>query len=101
MRPARGRVRLYFAICAVSLTATRAVGQTGADGGVGAPGVVSSNTGSGPYPSLSGMSINSFVGATKFYDNGYTGAGTVVANIEAGHAWNGHETLSGPGVVSQ
>jgi hypothetical protein len=45
----------------------------------------------GPF---SGSNINATVGAGAFYSNGYTGTGAVVANIEAGHIWNGHETLA-------
>jgi hypothetical protein len=45
----------------------------------------------GPF---SGTNINALLGATKFYDYGYTGTNVVVANIEEGHIWNGHETLT-------
>jgi len=40
------------------------------------------------------VNVNAFVGAEFLYNLGYTGTNTIVANIEAGHAWNGHETLS-------
>jgi hypothetical protein len=45
-----------------------------------------------------GASVNNIVGANTFYSNGFTGQGTVTANVEAGFIWNGHETL---GHVSQ
>lgn len=38
--------------------------------------------------------INLQVGADRFYENGYYGFWTAIANIEAGHIWNGHEILS-------
>lgn len=42
---------------------------------------------------FTGININSFVGADSFYGAGYTGSRSVVANVEPGHIWNGHETL--------
>ena len=38
-----------------------------------------------------GIAINPLVGADRFYNVGVWGQGTVVANVEAGHVWNGHE----------
>jgi len=43
--------------------------------------------------SFSGPSVNALVGADRFYAEGYSGANAVVANVEAGHVWSGHETL--------
>jgi hypothetical protein len=37
--------------------------------------------------------INSAVGALRFYRAGYWGALATLANVEAGYVWNGHETL--------
>lgn len=42
----------------------------------------------GPY-------VNDIVGAGTFYSLGFGGSRTIVANIEAGAIWNGHETLIG------
>ena len=42
----------------------------------------------------SGTNINALLGAGTFYNHGYTGTNAVIANIEAGHIWNGHETLT-------
>jgi len=53
--------------------------------------LVSSN--GGDDPPFTGLYINDFVGATTFYDAGYTGTRAVIANVEAGHIWDGHETL--------
>ena len=41
-----------------------------------------------------GTDINAFLGAGTFYSHGYTGTNAVIANIEAGHIWSGHETLT-------
>ena len=39
-------------------------------------------------PSIAnGASINDYVGANRFYDAGYTGQNTIVANVEAGLIW--------------
>ena len=43
---------------------------------------------------VSGTDINAFLGAGTFYDQGYTGTNAVIANIELGHIWSGHETLT-------
>ncbi|HBS29009.1 MAG TPA: hypothetical protein DEB06_06065 [Phycisphaerales bacterium] len=41
----------------------------------------------------SAININTLVGANTYYGMGYTGTRSVMANVEAGHVWNGHETL--------
>ncbi len=38
--------------------------------------------------------LNTLLGADRFYNAGYTGANAVMANIEAGYIWNGHESLT-------
>jgi hypothetical protein len=43
--------------------------------------------------------LNSFLGADRFYNAGFTGSAAVIANIEAGHIWTGHETLSHTGLI--
>lgn len=40
------------------------------------------------------VEINGFLGAERFYNAGFTGTNAVVANIEAGYIWNGHETMT-------
>ena len=52
-------------------------------------GIVSSNV----DPIFNGVNINELVGAEQFYLNGYWGQRAVIANVEAGHVWNGHMTL--------
>jgi hypothetical protein len=46
----------------------------------------------GPYTGA--FDLNTLLGADRFYNAGYTGTSAVMANIEAGRIWNGHETLS-------
>jgi hypothetical protein len=41
-----------------------------------------------------GANVNTIVGADRFYNAGINGQGTIAANVEAGHIWNGHESLS-------
>jgi hypothetical protein len=44
---------------------------------------------------FNGIYINDFLGATRFYNAGYTGAGVTVANIEAGYMAGNVPGLSG------
>jgi hypothetical protein len=37
--------------------------------------------------------LNAFLGANRYYGAGITGLNTVTFNLEAGHFWNGHESL--------
>jgi hypothetical protein len=46
-----------------------------------------------PGTLTNGANINNLLGANRFYDAGFTGQGTITANVEAGHVWNGHESL--------
>lgn len=50
---------------------------------------------SGTNPPFNGVYVNDLVGASTFYNLGFGGTRAVVANIEAGAIWNGHETLVG------
>jgi hypothetical protein len=45
-------------------------------------------------PVRGGTDINTLLGADAFYDQGFTGSNAVVASIEAGHIWSGHDTLT-------
>lgn len=45
-------------------------------------------------PFVGSFNLNSVLGADRFYNAGFTGTAAVMANIEAGHIWTGHETLS-------
>ncbi|MGB8854996.1 MAG: S8/S53 family peptidase [Pirellulales bacterium] len=44
---------------------------------------------------FNGTYVNDVIGAGTFYSLGFGGSSTIVANIEAGTIWNGHETLTG------
>lgn len=46
----------------------------------------------GPSPGM-GVNINQRIGAHTLYGLGYTGSRSIMATIEAGLPWNGHETL--------
>jgi hypothetical protein len=45
-------------------------------------------------PIIGGTNINTLLGADAFYSQGFTGTNAVMANIEDGHIWSGHETLA-------
>jgi hypothetical protein len=47
-----------------------------------------------PGPFVGAVNVSTLLGAQRFYDAGFTGSNSVVANIEAGYIWNGHETLT-------
>lgn len=55
-------------------------------------GLVSSYGGTSIF---NGVYINEVIGANAFYNQGYGGQRAVIANIEAGIIWGGHETLQG------
>ena len=52
-----------------------------------------------PGPFTGAVYSNQVVGATRFYDAGYTGTRALMANVEAGYIWSGHETLSHVGLI--
>src|SRR6187397_3152535 len=52
------------------------------------------NPSRGPGPVSGAAYSNQVVGATRFYSEGYTGTRALMANIEAGYIWSGHETLT-------
>ena len=43
---------------------------------------------------FTGADVAGLIGATTFYSQGYTGTRAIASNIEAGHVWDGHESLS-------
>src|SRR5262245_51196931 len=57
------------------------------------------NPSRGPGPFTGAVFSNQVIGATRFYDAGYTGTRALMANIEAGYVWNGHETLTDVGLI--
>lgn len=52
-----------------------------------------------PSP-FAGLNLNAFLGAERYYNAGFTGTNTVLANIEAGVVWDGHQDFSGAGHVN-
>ena len=49
---------------------------------------------SNSFPSEpTGIVINDFLGADRFYNAGITGQSAIAANVEPGHIWPGHESL--------
>jgi len=54
--------------------------------------VVGSDSGSNIF---NGVYVNDLIGANAFYSMGFTGSRAIVANIEAGAIWNGHQSLTG------
>jgi hypothetical protein len=48
-----------------------------------------------PATAFNGTYVNSVIGAGTFYTLGFGGSRTIVANIESGSIWDGHETLTG------
>ncbi|RMD61844.1 MAG: hypothetical protein D6824_07555, partial [Planctomycetota bacterium] len=43
---------------------------------------------------FNGLNINDHIGATRWYSRGYHGSRAIIANVEAGHIWKGHDTLN-------
>ena len=52
-----------------------------------------------PGPFSGAANGNQVVGAPRFYNAGYTGTRALMANIEAGYIWNGHETMTHVGLI--
>jgi hypothetical protein len=52
-----------------------------------------------PGPFTGNVDLTPFLGATRFYNAGYTGTRAIMANVEAGYIWNGHETLTQVGLI--
>ena len=38
--------------------------------------------------------VAAIIQADAFHDHGYTGAGSIIGNVEAGNIWDGHQTLN-------
>lgn len=82
---------LRWPTCAgVLLLAMLAAGLARADRGVSD--VVTANP--DPLDFTNGLSIAELIGADRFYSNGFTGSSAILANVEAGHIWSGHEALT-------
>ncbi len=73
---------------------TDGLAQESGDGVAEAGLYAGGNSGHGPGPFTGTVNLNDFLGADRFYDEGLTGTKAVIATIEAGHPWSGHETLT-------
>jgi hypothetical protein len=60
-----------------------------------ARGIVGSNSGTPATNIFNGVYVNELIGAGTFYGLGFAGSRAVVANVEAGAIWNGHDSLVG------
>ncbi len=89
----RPLARLLFALCALVLLgpAMAAAAEQNVEiwttDGMEMESQLVSGTGGG------GFNLGTFLGAGRYYSNGITGGGTLTANVEGGHVWNGHESL--------
>lgn len=83
-------VAFCVALCLAPLATTEATTvRTLPAESSGTSDLITSNPGT-----FTGPVVNTIVGANRFYTNGITGQGAIVANVEAGLIWNGHETLT-------
>jgi hypothetical protein len=104
-KPIAASAALMF-VCLFSFLATRSVAQSTGDE------VIAQPDGSAIYnwdpnqlipaednlitsvPStFAGTNVASIIGTNTWYSNGFTGGSSITMNVEAGHIWNGHETL--------
>lgn len=83
---------LHLALASSALLlASPIAAQTFNGGGEGIGHITTTNSGPNPF---NGLNVNTFLGADRFYNAGYTGTRAVVGNVEAGHISNTHESLS-------
>lgn len=48
---------------------------------------------------FNGLDLNTYLGATSYYSNGFTGTRARIGNLEAGTVWNGHESTTGQNIT--
>lgn len=65
--------------------------QPATDPPEGTTDIISGRYTSGSYESQT--FVNNVLGWQAFYDAGFTGSSTIIANIEAGHIWGGHNVF--------
>lgn len=53
------------------------------------------STGAGSFQGFpeAGINLNAYLGATTFYNHGYTGSRATATVLDGGHIWTGHESL--------
>jgi hypothetical protein len=82
------RGMLTAGLCGMLLaTAVAAADSVTAGYGVAPGGNATTGVGGGTF------NLNTFLGADRYYAAGITGQNSISFNLEAGHFWNGHETL--------
>jgi autotransporter-associated beta strand protein len=86
MRPTSHRL-LWFLVSALALVPRVAALEVIAADVPEIESQLTSGTGGGTF------NIGTFLGAGRYYSNGITGQNSTTANLEAGHVWNGHESL--------
>ena len=96
--PAVWRILLFLVLCAAFLSAASQHALAAVDGGgddlATADLYLQAGSGTVQGPFTSSVNMNTLLGADRFYNAGFTGTRAVMANIEAGYIWNGHETLA-------
>jgi hypothetical protein len=92
-RPLSARA-LILVFSAVAASSSQAQTQRLAESGYGLNMLVTYKDSSSFSNFVGGVELNSFLGATTFYNAGYTGTRTTIANIEGGLAYTGHEMTS-------
>jgi autotransporter-associated beta strand protein len=82
------RITKLFRIVAAAIAVISAFGPVGSLAAE-AEGQATTSVGGGTF------NVNTFLGADRYYTNStpINGQNTVSVNLEAGHLWNGHETL--------
>ena len=82
-------------LLALSLLVAAVSGAPGQSlSGTGSPDIFSGKYENGAFQSLT--FVNSVVGWDTFFDAGFYGSGRVIANVEAGLVWGGHEAFNRP-----
>jgi hypothetical protein len=99
--PVPPRIAVTIILAAAALAASRSsVAQSGGHG-LAHANVFLLNPLPSPQPGqfVGTYNLNALLGADRFYNAGFTGTNAVMANIEAGYIWTGHESLTQVGLI--
>ena len=88
------KVSKSFLIAVGLFSATVAFAETNFTAQLMLPGIVQPTAVTTVPDVYNGAAVNLLVGAGAFYNAGIYGQGASIANVEAQHIWNGHETLT-------
>jgi hypothetical protein len=96
---ARIRASIFATLCSATMifvACTAADAQSGTTGpDMGYEDLyLQAGSGTAQGPITGTVNMNTLLGADRFYNAGFTGTNAVMANVEAGYIWNGHETLN-------